>query len=397
MRKYSRIVLAALLILAIAVTLSYRSNRHIDAKPVSAGNSTPQKNQPKQRAAHAAPRVRGTDLRLIADSPTSAAAAWMEHADAAIAAKRARRFGVDVATMAALPPAEAWAKLTQLARDGDVAATAAALVLASECKRLLEQRESPLKPSHYIEHATRNLPQEWIDFITAIDIQQNARVAARTDNCTGVGGMLDFAQMAIDRFMRPDDPQAQLWEAAQMEDDKDAIPLMRNIADRLGTEEARRELGVRLISSKNAAESAEGLAILESLAESDELADMTLIYCFRSGCGSVTPDPAIAIIWMEDAAGLGDPIGGQALQNEFVTSGNNVEAWAWAMYGLELATAGCLESNEPSPTWVLQDARRAFDLDHLLDATQRTQAQAILQTIRQRWESLAMTNQGCAL
>jgi hypothetical protein len=396
MRGYSRIAIATLLVLAIAAVLSYRSNSHIEVKPVSTSASAQQSNRATEHAKHSATRIRTSDLRLVAESPTSAAIVWMEHADAAITVRLGRHLGAEVANLAALPPAEAWTQLTQRARDGDVRAAAAAALLASECKRLLELRESPLPPSHYVEHATRNLPQEWIEFIAAIDLQQNARVAVRTDGCTGVGGMLDFAEMAIDRFIRPDDPQTQLWEVARMEDDKDAIALMRNLADRLGTEEARRDLGARLISSKIAAESAEGLAILESLAESDELADMTLIHCFRSGCGSVTPDPAIAIIWMEDAAGLGDPIGAQALQNELVTSGNNVEAWAWAMYHLELATAGCLEYDAPRPTWLVQDARRAFDLDHLLDTTQRAQAQALLQTIKQRWESLTMTNLGCS-
>jgi uncharacterized membrane protein YgcG len=65
------------------------------------------------------------------------------------------------------------------------------------------------------------------------------------------------------------------------------------------------------------------------------------------------------------------------------------------MYGLQLATAGCLESNQPSPTWVLLNAQRVFDLDHLLDAAQRAQAQALLQTIQQRWESQATINLGC--
>jgi hypothetical protein len=321
----------------------------------------------------------------------------MDHADAAIAAKRARQFGAHVAALAALPPAEAWAKLTERARDGDFEAAAAAALLATECARLLELRQSPLKPSHYIQNATRNMPQEWIDFITAIDAQQNARRAQRTAGCPDVGGMLDFVQMINDRFMRPDDPQAQLGEVEQMQDDKDAIPLMRDLVDRLGTQEARRELGQRLIKSGNPAESAEGLAILESLAQSDELAAETLIQCLSSGCGSVAPNPAMAMTWMEHAAGLGSLLALTELHDELVKSGNNADAWAWAMYGLQLATAGCLESNQPSLTWVLLDAQRVFNLDHLLDAAQRAQAQALLQTIRQRWESQAMINLGCNL
>ena len=241
------------------------------------------------------------------------------------------------------------------------------------------------------------MPQEWIDFIAAIDAQQNARRAERTDGCTGVGGTLDFAEMTLDRFMRPDDPQAQLGEAEQIDDDKDAIPLLRNLADRLGTEEARRELGQRLFNSTNLAESAEGLAMLESLAESDDLAAETLIHCFSSGCGSVAPDSAIAMTWMEHAAGLGSLSALTEIHNELVKAGNNADAWAWAMYGLELATAGCLESNQPSPTGVLLDEQRVLELDHLLDATQRAQGQASLQTIQQRWEPQAMLNLGCNL
>lgn len=397
--KQARIFAIALtipLLLAIAAALSYRSYRHVDTKPVSASDTAQQANRPKERAVHSAPYMRTTDLRLIADSPTSAATVWMEHADAAIAAKRVRQFGVVVAKLAALPPAQAWAKLTQRARDGDFEAAAAAALLATECSRLLELRESRLKPSHDIERA-KNMPQKWIDFITAINTQQNARRTQRTDGCPGVRSMLDFVQMTTDRFMRPDDPQAQLGEAEQMADDKDAIPLMRDLADRLGTPEARRELGQRLINSRNPAESAEGLAILESLAESDELAAETLIQCFKSGCGSVVPDSVIATTWMEHAAGLGSLLALTELHNELVKSGSNADAWAWAMYGLELATAGCLETNQPSPTWVLLNAQRLFDLDHLLDAAQRARAQALLPTIRQRWESQAMINLGCSL
>ena len=355
-----------------------------------AGNST------NPAAPHPTPRPAPTTQAAIAADPAIAAAAWLARADSVVAAKRARTYRPDVAALMNLPPAQAWATLSERGRDGDASAATAAITLAMECERLLELRALSTSQLQRAAVIAKNLPDEWRAFSEAIDAQYYARIAQRTSDCTGVGGALDFAAMTLDLFFRSDDPQVQLEEATTIEDDTEAIADLRQLADRLGTQEARRDLDERLIKSRDAAESAEGRALLESLADEDGMAAEALASCLRNGCGTTFPDPQAARSSLERAAGLGSLSALADLINDLVTSGNLVEAWAWAGYRFDLASAACFEFGQPTPAWMIQTGRDAFRLREQLNATQQAQGNVIAQSIRQRWQTLAMTNLGCA-
>lgn len=207
-----------------------------------------------------------------------------------------------------LPPAQAWIALSERGRDGDASAATAATTLAMECERLLELRASSNSQSHRAAVDAKNLPDEWRTFAEAINAQYYARITQRTNDCTGVGGALDFAAMALDRFFPSDDPQVQLQEATTIEDDAEAIADLRRLADRLGTEEARRDLAERLIKSRDTAKSTEGRALLESLASDDELAATSLAACLRDGCGASPADPSRSNL-AGTRRGAGQPVG----------------------------------------------------------------------------------------
>jgi hypothetical protein len=390
------VAVALIALVCGGVTLWSRHHRSATKMMALASARGATANLASPTAPHPPARPTPTTQATIAVNPATAAAAWLARADSVVAAKRARTYGPDVAALMNLPPAQAWAALSERGRDGDASAATAATTLAMECERLLELRALSTSQSHRAAVAAKNLPDEWRTFAEAIDAQYYARIAQRTSDCTGVGNALDFAAMTLDRFFRSDDPQVQLEEATTIEDDAEAIADLRQLADRLGTEEARRDLGMRLIKSRDAAESAEGRALLESLAGEDELAATSLAACLRDGCGASSPDPKAARSWLERAAGLGSLSALAELINDLVTSGNFVEAWAWAGYRFDLASAACFEFGQPTPAWIIQTGRDAFRLGEQLSAIQQAQGNVIAQSIRQHWQALAMTNLGCA-
>ena len=100
--------------------------------------------------------------------------------------------------------------------------------------------------------------------------------------------------------------------------------------------------------------------------------------------------------WLERAAGLGSLSALAELIKDLVASGNLVDAWAWAGYRFDLASAACFEFGQPTPAWIVQTGRDALRLGEQLNATQQAQGNAIAQSIRQHWQALAMTNLGCA-
>lgn len=396
MRRYASVALAAVLLAAVVVAFTHRSRHPSHTKPVPADRGDRQADTvPKSSAASVSQPP--LDQHSIEENSAAAATAWLQRADAAITAKRAHQFGVEVAAIAALPPAEAWDKLTQRARDGDVQAGAAAMLLANECKVLADLRALPRRSSNPVNSAAKGLTPEWKAFAAAIDSQQQARLAQRMDDCEGVGGVMDFVELALDRFMRPDNPEIQLAEAADIEGDDDAIAALRALATQPGSENAQRELGERLMKSRNAAESAEGFLLLQSLADSDEGVTAFLAFCLHDGCGGFPPDPAAPTQWMERAAGSGNVAALLEHINDLIAARDIAAAWAWASYRLELAINGCFEFGAPTSTWVLQAAQTLSVLEPQLDSTQRSQALTALLAIRQRWLPSAMANLGCAL
>jgi len=393
MRRSAAIAFALVLLAALFLALAHRAWRPLHANATSAARvDEPTRAGPRSRAAASAPPL---EPRSVERNAADAAATWLERADAAIAAKRARQFGAEIAAIAALPPGEAWEKLTQLARDGEPRAAAAALMLANECKGLQSLRDLPRRAAHAMDGPTKGLAPEWRAFAAAIDSAQLARLAKRTDGCRDVGGVMDFVEMALDRFITPDNPEIQLAAAADIENDDEAIAALRALAG--GSQDAQRELGERLIKSRDAAAAAEGFLLLQSLADGDESAAEFLAFCLHDGCGGFPPDPAAPAQWMERAAGSGNPAALQEYITDLIAAQDIASAWAWASYRLELALNGCFESGGPTSAWVLQAAQTLFALEPQLSAAQRTQAQAAMLAIRQRWLPSAIANLGCSV
>lgn len=333
--------------------------------------------------------------RMAAD-PRGAARAWFQRADAAAATKRQRAYGAAAASLAALPPDQAWPELVRLAKDGDVGAATLAAELSVECDRLRELRASRVLASRPVDPTAQRLPPPWNAFSAALDDEEAARRQARTDSCSAVNGTLDFAIMAIDRFMRPEDPGAQLVDAEELASDAEAIPLLRDLAARLDSDEARRDLGERLLRSSDAAQSAEGLRLLESLGDIDAAAAAVLANCYRSGCGNVGADQDRALQWLQTGAGLGDQAAAIQLNNLLADAHDSVAGWAWAMYELDLAASGCLETGQAHAFWLSQNVRRVADWEGTLDAPQRASALALLSDLRARWLARAVQALGCA-
>src|SRR5665213_1066788 len=97
--------------------------------------------------------------------------------------------------------------------------------------------------------------------------------------------------MALDRFLRPDDPDTQLAEAADIRDDATAIADLHQLADQTASENARRVLGERLMQSADVGNQAEGRALLEQLAANDADVVSFFAMCFHERCGFFRGDP----------------------------------------------------------------------------------------------------------
>jgi hypothetical protein len=306
-------------------------------------------------------------------------------------------FNEDVAGMMALPADEAWAALVHAARDGDLEASSAALLVANECKLRLERASTQdAEANRMIDRATAEpLPSNWAGFLRALDAQQQERLHAHVERCAGVGGVLDFALMAMDRAIRPDDPQMQLFEATEIDDDDEAIAALRSLASNADDTPARSELGRRLMRSRNLQEQFEGRAMLEQLASGDaDIVDF-LAACFSHGCGGFGGDPAVADAWVERAAGMGSLWALPARIAELETSGDTSGAWAWALYRLDLARLGCFEQFQPQWTWIAQAAQDVFRLQAALSPAQQTAGRAAAVTIAMRWQAQATARFAC--
>jgi len=398
MRRWPRLALIAAAFILAAMLFGLRERTGHPVAAPSDAHTVPQaaRNSAAQSAA-AHLNLPALEMTHIDSDPRRAAIEWFARAEAVVVEKRVRDYGAAAAALGALPPAQAWPELVRLSQQGDAGAAAAAADLANECERLREQRASQALYSQPAQPFKKTWPPPWDRFATAMQAEETSRREARTDSCAGIGGVLDFATAAIDRFVRPDNPDAQLWEAEHVESDAEAIPLLRDLAARMGTQDAQRVLGQRLFASRDPSESAEGLAMLVSLAETDPSAAGLLVSCYLSGCGGVSPDPVQARFWMQAGAGLGDQTDAILLNNALADAHEDASAWAWAMYEFELAASGCLESAQARATTLLQNARRAQDWDSLLLPAHRAQAQELLQAIRARWLARAASSLHCEL
>lgn len=298
----------------------------------------------------------------------------------------------------ALPADEAWAALTRAARDGDLAARAAALLVAQDCGIRLERAQTwEEEAKRAIDRATAEpLPSDWAGFLRTLDAQQQERLRAHVERCAGVGGVLDFALMAMDRAMRPDDPQMQLAEAEEIDDDDEAIVALRSLASNGHDALARSALGRRLMRSRNLPEQLEGRAMLEQLASEDpDIVDF-LAACFSVGCGGFHGDPAVADAWVERSAGMGSRWALAARIGKLEATDDGMGAWAWALYRLDLARLGCFEQFQPQWAWIAQDSRDVFRLQATLSPAQQAVGRVAADAIAVRWHALAAHRLSCS-
>lgn len=396
------LALGVLLIAVLGAGFAVVHARH--QRAASSSNDGPA-NTPIVRV-DASPRTQALDAHetsaptrtAVAADPERSARAWMERSSKVVIAKNAQLLSSTAAHALALPPSEAWSALTARARVGDEAAAAAAMLLANECNGLSVQVASNVaQDTRAVEHLTASLPPGWNRFVRAIDAQSRQRLHARIASCADVGGVWDFALMALDRFMRSDDPDTQLAAAEDIGDDTTAIADLRELAaSQADSETSRRALGERLMQSGNPVDQSEGRAMLERLAEDDADVVSFLAACFSKGCGHFRGDPAVADVWVEHAAGLGDLWAFDTRIAKLQAAGQTTDAWAWALYRLDLALAGCFEFGQPQPVWIAQAAQAALRLEGSLDSAQRAAAHAAAQAISIRWEAQAAARLGCA-
>lgn len=390
MKRKHTLVVGVLLIVSLGGIAVLHSRPH-RALPASAGaiarSSTAQAGASLSTSPVAVQHPPAPTRATIAADPIRTAHAWMARSNAVVTAKNVSLFGADAAHLMILPPAEAWSALTARAKNGDTGAAAAALLLANDCKNLSEQATLfAASHSRFVDHMTSGLPHDWERFLHTIDAQQQERLQARIASCADVGGIWDFALLVLNRFMQPDDPGMQLAEAGDIRDDATAIADLRQLADQTDSEGAKRALGMRLIESKEAANQAEGLALLEQLATGDADIVSFLAGCFQQGCGAFRGDPGVADAWVERAARLGEWGMLSTYITKLQTAGQPVDAWAWALYRLDLASAGCFEMGEPQLAYIAQSAQDAFRLEQMLGAAQQAAGRAAAAAIAaQSW------------
>lgn len=332
----------------------------------------------------------------IAASAERGARLWTARADAVTRAKNARMFNADVARMMALPADEAWAALVHAARDGDLAAGAAALLIAQECERRLDRVPARDAESKRVtdREAAASLPPEWARFLATLETRQEERLHSHVERCADVGGMLDFALLAMDNLLKPDDPGVQVAEAETM-NARDAIATLRALAADGRNTHAMDALGRRLIQFRDPRTQAEGRALLEQLANEDPNAVDFLASCYARGCGGFAGDPMVADAWSERAAGMGawPSLGIQIAALD--AAGDAPAAWAWALYRLELATLGCFEIFRPQSIWIAPAAEEAFARQATLSPAQQAAGRITAEAIARRWQAGATARFDC--
>ncbi|HEY0178725.1 MAG TPA: hypothetical protein VGC30_03705 [Dokdonella sp.] len=337
------------------------------------------------------------DAAAISVDPQQSARTWQRRAHRVVAAKRARRFGAEIGRLLERAPNDAWAALRDRAEDGDGASAVAATLLAQECAALVAWPASARSAqSGYADRLGASaLPPDWIAFLRSVDALAQDELNARIASCAGVGDTTGLLRLALARLLVPDDPLAQLADATTGEE---PIDVLRDRAARSGSDADRLALGERLLASADATERQQGLALVEPLAGADADAAGFLARCFAQGCpfryGDA--DPAAAAAWLERAAGLGF---GPALERriaELDAAGRTGDAWAWSLYRLDLALAGCFEFGRPTILALGGAAEAAFAFERRLSAPERARGTALAREIAATWTAAALAGTACA-
>lgn len=329
-------------------------------------------------------------------TPEEFAKAWQARALKAIRNKNARFLGEEVADLLALPPDQAWAELTRRAHSGDLSAAAAAMKLGSECARLKDAISSKISSTSYSDAYAKGLSPELAQRLHAMASLEQEQLLARAHACSDVGGVADFALLAIDRFMRGDNPDVQLYEAQELTDDATAIATIRQLAQSHPNDSATQALAERLFLSANAEWQEEGRATLETLAAKGDMEALDLLAtCLRKHCLAFGSDGAAAAAWQRYGAEMGSWFPLQWQMEDLSATHEAAQAWAWAQYRVILAHDGCFEFDGPTLIWLgeaLQDASR---LQRDLSATQQIEGEVFLRQLLAQWSVQAHAAQGC--
>lgn len=334
---------------------------------------------------------------FVASDPESAARAWFARASSVIVAKERREFGDEVTQLMHLPIAQAWDPLIERANNGDVAAAAAAMNIASLCdaestRGNASSRNPPRPASSYF----RDLPAAWKPFVDRVGAEFRDAHDARVEGCTGIGNVIDTAMLFFDQFIRPGNVEAEIEVAADNEDKRAAIGDLREIVAEHDTARGRTLLGDLLIESRDPKEHAEGLAMLEALAGTDPFVATRIGSCLAEGCGGAAKDPNSARAWLEQAAGLGESIAYARLGKDLAANGENAAAWAWSLYWLDLALDGCLETIAPMYFTIASAAQDEAGRKAVLSPAEQNAGLAMSYAIAGRWEKKAKERLSCA-
>lgn len=331
---------------------------------------------------------------MIAHDPDSAARLWKLRAESVLRAKNSKEYGEEVARLMELPYDEAWGPLVEKAKD-DIHAALAANYIQSICTAESTRQGQPHGRERPASSFYKNLPNAIKPFIDRVAELHTEDYEQRVAHCDGVGETLDLFLMFVDNFFRPDNIDARIEVAGGDSDKAQAIADLRAILAKQDSARGRSVLGDLLMQSEDASERIEGRAMLEQLAPDDPEVAVRLAYCLQIGCGDSEPDPAAARSWFEVSAGLGDSLGLSEIEHALVDSGDRAGAWAWSLYGLDLALDGCFEMLSPSHIFIARAAQTEAERKASLTPAEQNAGLALNYAISGRWEKQARERLSC--
>ena len=387
----------ALAAVLVGVIVFVSSRRHYGAMTAgsdaraSSANAHPDDPLPR---APAPPKLSPAPSRdLIGQDPERAARSWQARVEQVVFAKNRKDYGDEIAHLMQLPFEQAWPALLQRAKDGDARAAMAAVSVEAICQAqpVSSHRNADLPPasSYYI-----GLPDAWKPFVDRIsELHRNTR--EQMISLCELDDAFDFASVYNEVFLKPGNPDGEIAIAESNNDRSEAIAELRALIEHQEGTRGRFRLANLLVESQDAAEAAEGRTLLEHLAPDDPAAAARLGFCLEAGCGGSAPDPAAARPWLEQAAGLGDHAGLSTLTSALEHGGDNAGAWAWSLYTLDLALAGCFETLYPSYHAIAMAAQEEARIKALLTPAEQNAGLAMNYAISGRWERQAKERLSC--
>ena len=99
--------------------------------------------------------------------------------------------------------------------------------------------------------------------------------------------------------------------------------------------------------------------------------------------------------WIEEAAGNGDDSGLWTLLQRLDADGDATDAWAWPLFRLDLALAGCFETLTPTDLYIGAAAANEVRRRSGLSPAQQNAGLARYCEISGRWEKAARERLSC--